>query len=289
MAEQFYSTGQFAKLCGVKKQTLFHYDDIGLLSPIQIADNGYRQYSYRQYETFLLITCLKEAGMSLKQIKAFLALEDDKTRSARIAEVMRVLNGRIEHLVNVKRVLESTFGAMDPGASADEGKPDLEVVSKPAESFWLSRRLDTLDDRELVETISQLIKRFEPVAVCLASADVQRGEVDQQRYLLIPDSKLMDAGEAAGFGLMRFERTAGRLPRGAPAAGRRRLDALPAHKRGAFREKRTARRVLLRGVLRNRCHCGAGPFDRDGADGAETVRRPGNTPERLCRCDEAIA
>ena len=209
MAEQFYSTGQFAKLCGVKKQTLFHYDDIGLLSPIQIADNGYRQYSYRQYETFLLITCLKEAGMSLKQIKAFLALEDDKTRSARIAEVMRVLDGRIEHLVNVKRVLESTFRAMDPGASADDGKPDLEVVSKPAESFWLSRRLDTLDDRELVETISQLIKRFEPVAVCLASADVQRGEVDRQRHLLIPDSKLMDAGEAAGFGLMRFERPAG--------------------------------------------------------------------------------
>ena len=38
---------------------------------------------------------------------------------------------------------------------------------------------------------------------------MQRGEVDRQRYLLIPDSKLMDAGEAAGFGLMRFERPAG--------------------------------------------------------------------------------
>lgn len=209
MTEQFYSTGQFAKLCGVKKQTLFHYDDIGLLCPVDVADNGYRQYSYRQYETFLLITCLKEAGMSLKEIKAFLALGDDVTRSARIAEVMRALDGRIEHLVNVKRVLASTFGAAGSNVSGDADEPDLEVVSKPAEDFWLSRRLDTLDDRELVETISQLIKRFEPVAVCLASADVQHGEVDRQRYLLIPDGKFLDPDEAAGFGLMHFGRPAG--------------------------------------------------------------------------------
>ena len=129
MTEQFYSTGQFAKLCGVKKQTLFHYDDIGLLCPVDVANNGYRQYSYRQYETFLLITCLKEAGMSLKEIKAFLALGDDETRSARIAEVMRTLDGRIEHLVNVKRVLASTFGAAGSNVSGDTDEPDTSKSS----------------------------------------------------------------------------------------------------------------------------------------------------------------
>ena len=47
--EQLYTTGQFAELCGVKKQTLFHYDDIGLLVPALVEDNGYRRYSYSQY------------------------------------------------------------------------------------------------------------------------------------------------------------------------------------------------------------------------------------------------
>ena len=27
------TTGEFAKICNVKKHTLFHYDDIGLLKP----------------------------------------------------------------------------------------------------------------------------------------------------------------------------------------------------------------------------------------------------------------
>lgn len=209
MTEQFYTTGQFAKLCGVKKQTLFHYDDIGLLSPVHVADNGYRQYSYRQYETFLLITCLKEAGMSLREIKAFLALEDDDTRGIRLAEVMQALDARIEHLVNVKRVLQRAFGTASAAGAHGKDAAGLEIVRRPAKSFWLSRRLDTLDDRELVETISQLIKRFEPVAVCLASDDVQRGEIDRQRHLLIPESKLIEAVDVSGFGLIRFERPAG--------------------------------------------------------------------------------
>lgn len=28
---KYFTTGEFAKLCHVKKQTLFHYDEIGLL------------------------------------------------------------------------------------------------------------------------------------------------------------------------------------------------------------------------------------------------------------------
>ena len=36
--ENHFTTGEFAKLCGVKKQTLFHYDEIGLLIPEQVDE-----------------------------------------------------------------------------------------------------------------------------------------------------------------------------------------------------------------------------------------------------------
>ena len=36
------TTGEFAKICNVKKHTLFHYDDIGLLKPDYYDENGYR-------------------------------------------------------------------------------------------------------------------------------------------------------------------------------------------------------------------------------------------------------
>ena len=40
--KKYFNTGEFAKLCNVKKQTLFHYDDIGIFSPEIKDHNGYR-------------------------------------------------------------------------------------------------------------------------------------------------------------------------------------------------------------------------------------------------------
>ncbi len=73
---KYFTTGEFAKLCRVKKQTLFHYDEIGLLSPEIKKANGYRYYSYHQFELFQVIGLFKEAGLPLKQIKPLLT---DKT------------------------------------------------------------------------------------------------------------------------------------------------------------------------------------------------------------------
>ena len=49
---QYFTTGEFAKLWGVKKQTLFHYDEIGIFKPAIKKPNGYRYYSYQQFEVF---------------------------------------------------------------------------------------------------------------------------------------------------------------------------------------------------------------------------------------------
>ena len=75
MSEHFQnkiSTGTFAKLCGVPKKTLLYYDEIGLFQPDHIAENGYRYYSYRQFEVLSVILALREIGMPLKEIKEYI-------------------------------------------------------------------------------------------------------------------------------------------------------------------------------------------------------------------------
>ncbi|MEI2356345.1 MerR family DNA-binding transcriptional regulator, partial [Mesobacillus zeae] len=66
---KYLTTGEFAKLCKVNKQTLFYYDQIGLLSPILKDEKGYRFYSIRQLELFIVIGLLKDFGMSLNDIQ----------------------------------------------------------------------------------------------------------------------------------------------------------------------------------------------------------------------------
>jgi Predicted transcriptional regulators len=70
--QTYYTTGEFAKLCHTTKETLFHYDKIGILIPQYIKENGYRYYSSRQYFEFDLIKVLQKTKMSLKDIKKFM-------------------------------------------------------------------------------------------------------------------------------------------------------------------------------------------------------------------------
>ncbi|ABR46843.1 putative transcriptional regulator, MerR family [Alkaliphilus metalliredigens QYMF] len=68
----YFTTGEFANLVGVSKDTLFHYDKIGVFSPEIKGNNHYRYYSVYQAEVFNVIATLKEVNMPLKEIKAYL-------------------------------------------------------------------------------------------------------------------------------------------------------------------------------------------------------------------------
>ena len=67
-----YSIGEFAKINGVTKHTLIHYDDIGLFTPAVTEENGYRYYINRQYSDFSSIAQLKEIGLPIKEIDHYL-------------------------------------------------------------------------------------------------------------------------------------------------------------------------------------------------------------------------
>ena len=61
--QEYLSAGRFAALVGTTKETLFHYDEIGLFVPKRRGTNGYRYYAMDQMETFDVIGMLRELGM----------------------------------------------------------------------------------------------------------------------------------------------------------------------------------------------------------------------------------
>ena len=68
MKKNYFTTGEFAKMAGVNKQTLFYYDQEGIFKPDMVAENGYRCYSYAQFETFTVSSMLRDLGVSIKEI-----------------------------------------------------------------------------------------------------------------------------------------------------------------------------------------------------------------------------
>ena len=60
---------EVAELVGISVRTLHHYDEIGLLTPDEITESGYRVYSDENLEILQQILFFKELGFSLKEIK----------------------------------------------------------------------------------------------------------------------------------------------------------------------------------------------------------------------------
>ncbi|WP_336760157.1 MerR family transcriptional regulator [Paenibacillus sp. USHLN196] len=99
------SSGQFAKLMGISKDTLFHYDRLGILSPEIKADNGYRYYSMNQMDVFKVITILKELDMPLKEIKDYLDQRSPEKLITLLEGEEALLEVKINKLIKMKKLI----------------------------------------------------------------------------------------------------------------------------------------------------------------------------------------
>jgi len=64
--------GEVAKLTGVSVRTLHYYDEIGLLKPAVVAENGYRLYSDGNLQQLQQILFFRELDVNLQEIKRIL-------------------------------------------------------------------------------------------------------------------------------------------------------------------------------------------------------------------------
>ena len=79
--------GDFSKLSRVSIRMLRHYDEIGLLKPVQIdPDSGYRFYSEAQLPTIGRIRALRDMGFGLSAIEELLACDDSAALERRLLD-----------------------------------------------------------------------------------------------------------------------------------------------------------------------------------------------------------
>lgn len=72
MDDQIYSIGELSKLSGIPVRRLRFYSDKGLLPPSARTESGYRMYSGADLARLDLVLALREAGVSLAEIRKIL-------------------------------------------------------------------------------------------------------------------------------------------------------------------------------------------------------------------------
>ncbi|MDR2515049.1 MAG: MerR family transcriptional regulator [Christensenellaceae bacterium] len=99
---------QVAERTNLKPHVLRFYEKEGLLPEVERSQSGIRRYGENDLEWLSLICCLKNTGMSIKQIKEFVELSQrgGETLRAR-CEILR------EHKKSVERQIEEMRGHLE--------------------------------------------------------------------------------------------------------------------------------------------------------------------------------
>lgn len=125
-----FTTGEFAKICNIPKHVLFHYDEIGLFQPAIVKQNGYRYYSYHQYDTFCMITVLKNLGMSLKDIKIYLEQRDPSLFLSLLKEKEKDVSREIRKLEKMQEYIHNMRLSITDALTCDFEKVELRHLKR---------------------------------------------------------------------------------------------------------------------------------------------------------------
>ena len=71
-----FTVKQLARLAGITPRTLHYYDEIGLLKPSQVGDNGYRYYGEDALLRLQQVLLYRELDMPLENIKDIMGRRD---------------------------------------------------------------------------------------------------------------------------------------------------------------------------------------------------------------------
>ncbi len=197
-----YTVGRVAEIAGVTVRTLHHYDEIGLLTPGDRTNAGYRRYDDADLERLQQILLYRELGFTLEEIATILDDPDVEAR-AHLRRQHGLLRDRIarlqEMVAAVEYMLEAqkmginltpeekfeVFGNFDPDAYADEVEERWGGTDAYAESARRAARY-TKDDwlriqRESGELMARWLAAFDAGTPADSQAAMDLAEEHRQQ------------------------------------------------------------------------------------------------------------
>ncbi|UKS66080.1 MerR family transcriptional regulator [Rossellomorea marisflavi] len=155
-----FSTGEFAKLLEVNKDTLLYYDKIDLFKPAGIHDNGYRYYTFEQFDHFMAIQSLRTVELPIKKLKSYFDEPNASSLQQLAMEQQEKVAKEIQKLQDIQFFLDRTVALTKEMEQVSYG--EVMIKQLPAELVVHSmEKIDWSDSMEaLYEYSMQFIKQL---------------------------------------------------------------------------------------------------------------------------------
>jgi len=163
--------GQLARYSGLTIRTLHHYDEIGLLSPSQHSDAGYRLYAPRDVARLTQILLLRQLNLSLAEIREVLARPESSLQET-IGQQISHLKERIDFQTRLVERLEAIYQRLErtERVSVDQLTRLMEMMAMfdkyytPEQLEYLKKRGEELGEEKIRQAETewpQLIARMQ--------------------------------------------------------------------------------------------------------------------------------
>ncbi|MEC0268903.1 MerR family transcriptional regulator [Paenibacillus anseongense] len=153
MGQQYYHTSEFAKKTSVTIRTLQYYDKMGVLSPSEHTQAGYRLYSNEDLLKMQHILALKFLGFTLSQIKILIQKGPQ--------QILPALQTQKEMLLEKRAQLDSILSIIGETEKMEkDGVVDyhsivklMEVMQMELKPEWVNKYL-TPDERKTMRNLA---------------------------------------------------------------------------------------------------------------------------------------
>lgn len=183
MKKNYFTTGEFAKLCGVNKQTLFYYDKEGIFSPDIVGENGYRYYSYTQLETFTVIAMLRDLGVHIKEIKEHMDNRSPEALISLMKSKQQEIDKKIKALEWSKAYIDNKIKLTHEGKNAPIGRILTEDL--PTRYMVCSDYKGKNDDKTIAKVLAEHMENCDSLGLynaCPIGAIIPLGSVTDDNY-----------------------------------------------------------------------------------------------------------
>jgi len=178
-----YQIKQLAQLAGVSVRTLRYYDEIGLLPPAYLGDNGYRYYETAQVNRLQQICLYRSLQVPLADIPALLDQPASAVVTALEQQYQKLLQQR-QQLDTLLTLVQTTIKTQRGGVEmTDQDKFTAFKQAKLAENE--ANYGDELRDKYDEQTLTQANHQFAK----LSAADYAAMQATEQQ--LIADLKVV--------------------------------------------------------------------------------------------------
>ena len=155
---RLFTIGQFAKLHEINKKTLMWYDEVGLLKPAVVKENGYRYYTYQQSSLLETILMLRQLHVSLADIRNFLENRSARSLEQLLADKILELDDTISQLKALRANMEKRKEEMSAVCALDLS--EISIVEKQEPHYFVTVPVsqDTPFEKEIEMVIAEARK-----------------------------------------------------------------------------------------------------------------------------------